>query len=127
MKKTNKTVYGLLAFGPILFIVLAIVPIFLIIAADEGGRSTNLDRDSGLFLVFFMIAMLIVGSILSLVSMIMYIMHIAKNPRIPEDHRIAWILGMVLANGITNIIYFFVYIAKEEEYIPPQVNNGPWA
>lgn len=127
MKKTNKTVYGLLAFGPMILIILGIVPLFLIAATVDNGRGPDLDRDSGLFLIFFMIAMLIVGSILSIVSMIMYIMHIAKNPRIPEDHRIAWILGMVLANGITNIIYFFVYIAKEEEYIPPQVNNGPWA
>ncbi|MBK9451469.1 MAG: hypothetical protein IPN95_19060 [Bacteroidetes bacterium] len=126
MKKTNKTVYALMAFGPIILIILAIVPIFLVAAAVDEGRNTNLDRDSGLFLVFFIIAMMVVGGILSLVSMIMYIMHIAKNPRIPEDHRIAWILGMVLANGITNIIYFFVYIAKEEEYIPPQQNTSQW-
>ena len=102
MKKTNKTVYALMAFGPIILIILAIVPIFLVAAAVDDGRNTNLDRDSGLFLVFFIIAMMVVGGILSLVSMIMYIMHISKNPRIPEDHRIAWILGMVLANGITN-------------------------
>ena len=126
MKKTNKTVYALLAFAPIILIILAMVPLFLIVAAEADGHGANLDRDSGLFMIFFMMAMFVVGGILSLVSMIMYIMHIAKNPRIPEDHRIAWILGMVLANGITNIIYFFVYIAKEEEYVPPAQNTSQW-
>jgi hypothetical protein len=123
---TNKTLYGILAFGPLVLILVSFV--FLIGGmAGTGMLNDGPPPQEALVFLFGFFGLIIIGSILSLVSMILYIIHISKNPAIPEDQRIFWILGMVFLNGIVNIVYFFVYITKEGELpLPNQQPKSPW-
>jgi hypothetical protein len=128
---TNKTIYGLLAFGPLALILLSFVAIFVGMAG-MGMASTasgNLP-DSATIMIFGFVALIMIASLLSIVSMIMYILHISKNKLVPEDQRIFWIVGIVMFNGITNIVYFFMYITKEDELLAAQQRQqqpkSPW-
>jgi hypothetical protein len=77
---------------------------------DDGAVPTEV---AGLLIVAMVIV--VIGSLLSLASLIMFIIHMSKNPLVPEDQRILWIVGIILFNGIVNIVYFFMYITREEE------------
>jgi SNF family Na+-dependent transporter len=126
---TNKTIYGLLAFGPIGLILLSFVAIFVGMAGMDMGRGGYMP-DSATIMIFGFVGLIMIASLLSIVSMIMYILHISKNKLVPEDQRIFWIVGIVMFNGITNIVYFFMYITKEDELMAAQQRQqqpkSPW-
>lgn len=109
--KTNKILYGFLAFGPIGLLVVAIGSLFLTEMLDIPHR------DQMALMPLVMIAMF-GGGILGVVSLVMHILHVQKNPRIPADQRMIWILAIVMANGIASIAYFFMYIVKEGDVMP---------
>lgn len=122
--KTNKVLYGMLAFGPMILVFIGMA--VLIVGMRDMGMLDDgaaIDPNVGVFLAF-MGLMLLVG-ILGIISMIMFILHISKNKNVPEDQRIYWIIGIVLANGITNILYFFIYIMREDEFPTPQSRPQP--
>lgn len=118
-----------MAFGPLVLILFGVI---LLVAGGVfmGAQDSRYFNDNappegflaGFFLIFGL--MMIVG-ILSLVSMIMYIIHMSKNKNIPADQRIFWILGMVLFNGVVQIVYFFVYITKEGNELPYPNQSPP--
>jgi hypothetical protein len=112
-----------MAFGPIVLMIIGFIALFGIIGINPRGSQG--DDAAVVFLIFFAV-MMVVASIMSIAGLIMYIIHASKNPRVPEDQRIGWIIGMVMLSGIANVVYFFMYIANEQEYIPPQQNKGPW-
>lgn len=114
MQKTNKGLYGFLAFGPLAIIVISIVGLVAMVAQLEGRRGSRGDDAEVMLFIFF--GLMIVAAILSFVSLIMYIIHIARSPYLNDGARIGWIIGMVFANGITQLIYFFLYVVKEDEH-----------
>lgn len=120
---TNKTLYGILAFGPIGLILIGILGM-IAAAISEAGRYRH--DPPPIFWLFA--AFLVLASILSLVSLIMYLIHISRNTKLDDGTRIGWIVGMVFAHGIVAIVYFFLHIANERrepspEYVPP---SNPW-
>jgi MFS family permease len=126
--KTNKTVYGLLAFGPLAIFLIGFIGFITTMMMRPGYRS-NYSEEAELVIVVLFVVALLIGTVLGIISLIMYILHINKNPRVPEDQRIAWILGMVLVGNIASIVYFFMYIMKEEEIQPPAAqgtSKNPW-
>jgi hypothetical protein len=120
---TNKTLYGLMAFGPLGLIVASIAGIFLMVFSEMDRHSP--EPPAGFF-VF--VGLIFLASILSIISLIMYIIHISKNTRLDDGSRIGWILGMVFAHGIVAIVYFFVHIANEPAPSPysSEPTKGPW-
>jgi hypothetical protein len=128
--KTNKTTYALLAFGPLAVIIFAILLMFGVMIGSGMFEPYARPSEEAVFGILGASGIVILGAIFSFVSMILFIMHISKNKHIPEDQRIFWILGMVFANGITNIVYYFVYITKEDEleekYRMQAPTQNPW-
>jgi hypothetical protein len=125
--ETNKTLYGLMAFGPIGLILLGVVFIIALVAGDINNHSSEPPAAFFLFMGLIFLAVL-----LNLGSLIMYIIHVAKNPRLDEGSRIGWILGMVFAHTVVCIVYFFVYIVNEQpvpynqQHHHQQQPKGPW-
>lgn len=113
MNRTNKGLYAFLAFGPLALIFISVIGMFAWMASLSRYE---LRASSGPPPMFFgFMALIFLASIFSLVAMIMYIVHVTKNHHIPQDNRIGWIIGMVLGGIIAQLIYFFMYIAKEEQ------------
>ena len=128
---TNKTLYGILAFGPIGLILLSFLMFLGSYATlDFNNRLGGPTYESSRFLAGF-IGLMLIAFLLSIVSFFLYIIHISKNKQVPDNQRALWIVGMILANGITNIIYFFVYIKREKiwraQQEAQQENKGPWS
>lgn len=112
--RTSKGLYAFLAFGPLALMFISIFGIIgMAVSIEQGSRYMGRSEPPAFFFVF--IGLIFLASIFSLVSMIMYIVHVTKNPNIQENNRIGWIIGMVLGGVIAQIIYFFLYITKEEE------------
>lgn len=112
--KTNKTLYGLMAFLPLGLSIVGVILMFPILMMAEPG-SRAISEETAIVSIFAIVGLIMIAAVLSVMSLIMYIIHIGKNPRVPQDQRILWILGMVFVNGIVQIVYYFVYIAKEDE------------
>lgn len=122
---TNKTLYGIMAFAPLALMLLGFV-LFIAAMVSSGMLNDGPAPDESVIFLLGFFGLTGVGALLGIVSMIMYIVHISKNPAIPEDQRILWILGIVFFNGIVNIVYFFLYITKEGDQ-PRQVQpKSPW-
>lgn len=112
--KTNKTLYAILAFGPLAML----IPVFVLMGMmfaeilEHPGRYA----DDAMPPQFPM--MIIVSTIVGLVAMvglIMYIMHITRNRHIPDNSRTMWILLLVFAGTIGMAVYYFTWIRKEDE------------
>lgn len=120
---TNKTLYGLLAFGPIGLMIVGFIGMFG--AAMSASRYSHEPP----VIFWFMLLLILAASILSLVSLIMYIIHISRNRSLDDGTRVGWIVGMIFAHGIASIVYFFVHIVNEQP-APPQEPFGnpknPW-
>lgn len=118
---TNKTLYGIMAFGPIALTVVGVAGFIMALAASPRyGRG---DEVGALFILF--ILLIFVASAISLASLIMYIIHISKNRSLDDGSRIGWIVGMIFANGITQIVYFFVHIVNEQPLPPSEPFGNP--
>lgn len=118
---TNKTLYGIMAFGPIALTVLSLAGFFLAIAATPRYSR---GEEAGLLFILFLL-LILVASALSLASLIMFIIHISKNRALDDGSRIGWIVGMIFANGITQIVYFFVHIVNEQPLPPSEPFGNP--
>lgn len=112
--KTNKTLYGILAFGPLILL----IPVFVLMGMmfaeifEHPYRYQN-DNMPPQF-PMMMLASVFVGMI-AMVGLIMYIIHITKNRHIPDNSRTMWILLLVFAGTIGMIVYYFTWIRKEDE------------
>lgn len=128
--KTNKTLYGALAFGPLVMILVGTVVMFIAMLG-VGFTSDGIVPDQVAGILIGAIVIVVIGSLLSLASLILFIIHMSKNPLIPDDQRVLWIVGIILFNGIVNIVYFFMYIMREEELeaqrtLRSQQTKSPW-
>lgn len=109
---TNKTLYRWMAVAPILTLLLGLAGYFLVAAAVPGYGS----EPEAVLQVFFMLVTIAVVSALSLASLIFFLIHISRNRSLEGSSRTGWILGMIFANGITQIVYYFTWIHKQEGF-----------
>ena len=101
-----------MAFGPFVIIMVSVFGMFGWMAS-LSRYELNQQGPPPMFFAFM--GLIFLASIFSLVSMIMYIIHVTRNPHIAENNRIGWIIGMVLGGLIAQLIYFFMYITKEDQ------------
>jgi hypothetical protein len=124
MESNNKTLFGILAFGPIVLIIIGFLGIIGAAMSEIGQRNSEPPMIFWAFL-----GLILIASVLSLISLIMFIIHISRNTQLDDGARIGWIIGMVFAHGIVAIVYFFMYVAKDA---PPtqnpsgQFQKNPW-
>ncbi|MBK9451468.1 MAG: hypothetical protein IPN95_19055 [Bacteroidetes bacterium] len=119
MESNNKTLYGILAFGPIVLILIGFIGMIGTAVAEVGAHSSE---PPAIFWAFF--ALIMISGILSLVSLIMFIIHISRNTQLDDGARIGWIIGMLFVHGVVAIVYFFMYVAKDQP-LPVQDYQDP--
>jgi hypothetical protein len=118
--KTNKLMYGLLAMGP-----LGLLFYFL----TEFAALDMLDiRFTGYMSTIFQLVMIFaIGMILltMVASVPVYIQHIRKNPAVPQDERLPWILGTAFAVTVSTNLYFMRYILPFSDAADGKSAVGP--
>ncbi len=112
MRKTNKGLFGFLVFGPMVLILVAIIGAVVVSFQIDGHAVSHSDAE--LIFVLFL-GLVIAALILSFVSMFFYVIHAARSQHLSEGARLGWIIGFIIANGITQMVYFFFYVVKETE------------
>lgn len=112
--KTNKTLYAVLAFAPLILLIPMMLMMFSMFTEilDHPMRYQN-GRMPDSFIGIFLVSMVV--GVVGLVGMIMYVIHVTKNKHIPDNSRTMWILVLVLAGTIGMLIYYFTWIRKEDE------------
>lgn len=128
--RNNKVIYGLLAFAPILLFLIGFALPFLGMFAMltvSGGHG-----EAGYSLIWLMLGLQMIVTFVSLVlhllSMVMYLLHIMRNGSVPAEHRIYWILGVVLLAGVGHIVYYMLYILPKDrsQGYPNMKAQQPW-
>jgi hypothetical protein len=112
--KTNKILYAVLAFAPLILVIPMMLMMFSMFAEilDHPMRYQNGELPDS-FISIFLIS-LVVG-LLGLIGIIMYVIHATKNKHIPDSSRTMWVLVIVLTSTIGMIVYYFNWIRKEDE------------
>lgn len=114
MMKTNKTLYGILAFAP-LAMLLPMMAMMGVMFAEIFDHPMRYQGDNMPPMFAGIMLFSVFAGMLGLVCLIMFIMHVTKNSHIPDNNRTMWILIIVFAGAIGNIIYYFTWIRKEDE------------
>lgn len=117
--KSNKLLYGFLAFGPILVALLGVLVMVLAIAQDPEAHEPPA-------MVFVSFGLFALAGLVGLLGMIMYLIHVGKNPALDNDTRIGWIIGMVMVHGVITIVYYFLYIVKDVPPLAPAAPANEW-
>jgi DMSO reductase anchor subunit len=114
--KTNKTLYALLAFAPIIMVLVIFVLIGLMVAQLATDVASNIYYKNEFDLPFFVPIMVVamLASALSLIGIIAFALHSQKSIHITPDKRTMWLLILIFTGTIGRIIYYFTWIAKEE-------------
>lgn len=116
MKKTNKLLYGALAFAPLLMVILTFVMMGLMFAAlfsDLENAHYEAPED-----IPYYGAMMLTGictSAVSIIGIIFFTLHCINNQHITHENRTLWIVGIVIGGVIGMMIYFFKWIMKEDD------------
>ena len=84
-------------------------------AESNGYGELEPSLIAGNFSMIFLLLLMVFISSLGL--LIYYVVHAVKNKSFDKNQRLMWILILILANGIGNIIYFFVEIAPRKPKI----------
>ena len=123
MSKAQKTLYGIIAFLPIIMGIFLVIEIFSSISEFIPSSAYDKPNPKAVFdalMPFFGLAL--IAGLLSLTNIILYIVHVVNNKNVTSNERTMWILLFIFVNGISEPIYFLIRIVnekpKEEGTIP---------
>lgn len=117
--RPNKTLYGIVALVPTALLLMSMLTFVLIIVNDKQ----HMGLDNKLLIVWCAV-FFVLGSILSMVSMIVYIVLIGANKALDNGERLGWIIGMVAVPGVACVGYWVMRILKEKPPVTqPPVEN----
>lgn len=117
MTRTTKILLGIANVLPFVLLVLFISSIIMM------PHGMNVDPNPEFMLVSFGLSFLIIGlmSAIGIGLLIFYLVHILKNPRLDANTRLMWVLILLLAGFIGNIVYWFFQIWREDD---DRLNHG---
>jgi len=112
MKKSTKIWLGIFTFAPILFVLIYIVGFILVLVTQIPVMEREPNDFPITFLTSFfgILIFLFFAIFIHLGVMIYYIIHASSNEKNDSTKKIMWILLLVFAGGIANILYYFLEI-----------------
>ncbi|MAM29003.1 MAG: hypothetical protein CMC13_08265 [Flavobacteriaceae bacterium] len=121
MTRSKKIWLGVLTFLPIVCAIIYIICFalyFISFASIIEHEASDASINNPGFLVGsfgLMFLMILIAVISSIGLMIYYIIHANSNPNFDSNQKLIWILVLVLAGGIGNIVYYFVEILPKKQ------------
>jgi len=107
----NKFLQRFAALSPLIFVFLIILSyIFFIVTMLVGASHPPKPELFYVGLGIFIITV-ILSCIVSIFSLVFYVIHALKNPNLEQNNsKIAWILVIVLVNGLGALIYWIAEV-----------------
>jgi hypothetical protein len=120
---TNKTLYAIVAFAPIVMIVVCFVLMGLMISHSASDVQAGITYRNELNVPYF-VPMIVVGvltMIAAIIGLILFAIHSQGNTLISGDKRVMWLAILLFTGIIGRLIYYFVWIAKEDQLNPKSI------
>ena len=115
MSKAQKTLYGIIAFLPIILGIFLVIQIFSTVSEFiPTSRYDEPDPKAVVDALMPFVALILFAALLSLSNIILYIVHVVNNKNVTSNERIMWILLFIFVNGISEPIYFLTRIVNEK-------------
>lgn len=114
MNKSNKILLGILTIWPILYILFFMFFVFssMVFTISESDPSIFMGGFAFVFLFHFITIVLALG------LTVFYAINIFRNDRVESDKKPLWLIIIFVGNVIGMIIYFYLFIWKDEENKP---------
>lgn len=122
--KTNKLLYGMLAFAPLAVMLLAFVFMGLMIytlvsSGPYYPQQFENEWDMPYYAQTYLTA--VGAGLMSLVGVVVYALHCNSNIYIPRDKRPMWMVILIFLGSIGMLIYYFNWISKEDKLQPAPI------
>lgn len=115
MNNSQKTIYGILAFLPVVIGILIAIQVLSTLSEIIPSSFHDEPNPKEVFeTVLPLITLGIFAGLLSLSSLIVYIVHAVNNKGIESGERIMWILFFIFIHGISEPIYFLLKIVNQK-------------
>jgi hypothetical protein len=111
MTRTTKILLGIANVLPLVLVAM-FVSSFLMM---PHGLDVNPNPDVFIFSLGLSFLSIALASTIGLGLFIYYLVHILKNPRLDANTRLMWVLIVLLAGFVGNIVYWFFQIWREDD------------
>jgi hypothetical protein len=116
MSKGKKLLIGFLTFWPFIYVLCLVAGVSIFASFVASSPNLPDQPPAGFFAAMGSVFILHFLTILEAIGvLVFYVIHGIKNPNLPQEQRIWWVLGMFFCGGIVQIVYYFMYIWKMPE------------
>lgn len=111
MSRGKAIALGIFTAWPILYMALFMCMVFGMMIWMELGRQEGRVESPMIMLLIFPLHFLTMLVMLAL--MVIYIVHVFKTDRVPQDQKALWAVVLFLGNAIAMPVYWYLYIWRE--------------
>lgn len=124
MSRGKAIVLGVFTAWPLLYVVIFFCMIFALVMSDFSDTSQKTGPPAIIWIIFplHLFTMLEIA-----VLLVIYIRHVFKTDRVPQDKKALWAVVLFLGNMIAMPVYWYLYIWREEQppHAAPPTTSGP--
>ena len=120
MTRGRKIALAIFTAWPFLYMIIFMCTIFGMMLSDFGGDGPS-EGPPKIMMVIFALHFLTMIEIFAL--LVIYIIHVFKTDRVPQDKKALWAVVLFLGNMIAMPIYWYLYIWKEPKQSTPEQAN----
>jgi heme/copper-type cytochrome/quinol oxidase subunit 2 len=115
-------VLGIFTAWPILYMMFFMCVVFgMFVLMSTGGQGGGSEPPMILWIIFplHLLTMLEV-----VVLLVIYILHVFKTDRVPQEQKALWAVVLFLGNAIAMPVYWYLYIWREQNAAKPESAPG---
>jgi hypothetical protein len=116
MSRGKAITLGLFTAWPILYMLLFFCAVFgMMMLAVSGSKLAS--KQQTIIIIIFLLHFLTMLEMMVLLAI--YIYHVFKTDRVPQDQKALWAVVLFLGNCIAMPIYWYLYIWREQKPLVP--------
>ena len=123
MSKAGKIALGAATVWPFLYIIIFVASVFGLMFSFSG-REPMADGEGPpvWFMALFALHLLTMLWVMGL--MVFYIVNVFRNDRVEKDKKVLWAVVLFLGNMLAMPVYWYLYIWREPDSLPPAADTS---
>ena len=109
LTRKQKITLGVLTLWPPLYILIFVLNVIFMIMASSANTASSVTFMS----VAWIIPLQFLTIIMVLALMIFYILYIIRSDTIPEEHKVVWLIVVIIVSVPAMIVFWFMHFWKE--------------